>query len=59
LRTALAAGEDDRIIYDLDGIESQYDAMRPCGGVGAGRGVRCGGQRRRSGPCRWSDQCWW
>ncbi|WP_405003728.1 type III PLP-dependent enzyme [Kitasatospora purpeofusca] len=28
LRTALAAAEDDRIIYDLDGIESQYDALR-------------------------------
>ncbi|KJY38863.1 type III PLP-dependent enzyme [Streptomyces sp. NRRL S-495] len=27
LRTALAAAEDDRIIYDLDGIESQYDAL--------------------------------
>ncbi|MFB7671907.1 type III PLP-dependent enzyme [Kitasatospora purpeofusca] len=28
LRAALAAAEDDRIIYDLDGIESQYDALR-------------------------------
>ncbi|MDY0816478.1 type III PLP-dependent enzyme [Kitasatospora purpeofusca] len=27
LRTALAATEDDRIVYDLDGIESQYDAL--------------------------------
>ncbi|WP_327675619.1 type III PLP-dependent enzyme [Kitasatospora sp. NBC_00458] len=27
LRTALAAGEDDRLILDLDGIEAQYDAL--------------------------------
>ncbi|MEV6976380.1 type III PLP-dependent enzyme [Kitasatospora sp. NPDC093806] len=27
LRAALAAAEDDRIIYDLDGIEAQYDAL--------------------------------
>ncbi|MER7708398.1 type III PLP-dependent enzyme [Kitasatospora sp. NPDC097605] len=27
LRTALAAAEDDRIIFDLDGIEAQYDAL--------------------------------
>ncbi|MFF2354739.1 type III PLP-dependent enzyme [Kitasatospora sp. NPDC058115] len=27
LRAALAAAEDDRIIFDLDGIEAQYDAL--------------------------------
>ncbi|MFF2955833.1 type III PLP-dependent enzyme [Kitasatospora sp. NPDC057965] len=27
LRTALAAAEDDLIIFDLDGIEAQYDAL--------------------------------
>ncbi|MER5353081.1 type III PLP-dependent enzyme [Kitasatospora sp. NPDC002551] len=27
LRTALAATEDDRIVFDLDGIEGQYDTL--------------------------------